>query len=586
MAKVKPPVLGSLDYEEIKTSLINYLKSQNIIKDYNYEGSAIRTLIDLLSYNTFYYAYYMNMVASEMFLDSAQRIESLISLTKPLGYTVSGRRSARAKILVTGIDIGAAESATFPEHETFYGINEDGLQYTFVNLETSVIQDSDTLLEVIEGELVVDSSAINSFDFDKQKYYINNEDVDISSIRARVKLSNQEDYTTWRLVGNIGSNFQTEDNIYFIERLSSGGYAVQFGFTNSLGKSLEEDDLLEIRYVISSGSAANGIYAFTAGEPVGYTPGNLDVGTSCDECDPSNGGLDQPDIDLIKFVAPKWFSSQGRAVTKRDYQALVLNSNLVNGENDFVIFGGEEIYPPRYGRVFISLTGLEEANISKLLTILKENSVITILPEYVQPKIVDYRVEIAFKLKNQFLTPSQKQEIENDIKDYIQRNFIEYNKFNLELYADEVSQSVNSAYSNDVIMSSEDFSISMRVVGEPNLELIINSFNEFDVGLNENIKITSDITDSIGRNFALYLVTTYQTDLTKMIQLRAFYTQGDLNGVEIRGSFGEVDIKRGILRIAPVATNTYTVILPLAKKYINAGINVNNIYLTKVMSKA
>jgi hypothetical protein len=199
---------------------------------------------------------------------------------------------------------------------------------------------------------------------------------------------------------------------------------------------------------------------------------------------------------------------------------------------------------------------------------------------------VDYRVEIAFKLKNQFLTPSQKQEIENDIKDYIQRNFIEYNKFNLELYADEVSQSVNSAYSNDVIMSSEDFSISMRVVGEPNLELIINSFNEFDVGLNENIKITSDITDSIGRNFALYLVTTYQTDLTKMIQLRAFYTQGDLNGVEIRGSFGEVDIKRGILRIAPVATNTYTVILPLAKKYINAGINVNNIYLTKVMSKA
>ena len=583
MAKATPPVLGSLDYEEIKTSLINYLKAQSIIKDYNYEGSAIRTLIDLLAYNTFYYAYYMNMVSSEMFIDSAQRIESLISLTKPLGYTVSGRRSARAKLLVTGIDIGSQEVGTFPEHEVFYGINENGLQFTFVNLETSIIQDSDTLIEVTEGELVVDSSAINTFDFDKQKYYITNENVDMSSIRVRVKLSGEEDYTTWKLVGNIGSNFQTEDNIYFIERLTSGGYAVQFGFTNSLGKSLQEGDLLEVRHVISSGSVANGIYQFRAGEPVGYTPGNLDVGTSCDECDPSNGGLDQPNIDLIKFLAPKWFSSQGRAVTKRDYQALILNSNLVNDENDFIVFGGEEIYPPRYGRVFISLSGLEEANISKLLTILKENSVITILPEYVQPKTVDYRVEITFKLKNQFLTPSQRQELENDIKQYIQRNFIEYNKFNLELYSDEVSQSVNSAYINDATLSSEDFSISIRVAGVPNEELVVNSSNEFNIGMNQNLRITSELTDSLNRKYAIHVVTTSQTDIAnKMISLRAFNT--DTN-VEIPGSFGEIDIKKGILRIPAISQVDYTAILPLAKKYINAGINVNNIYLTKVVSR-
>lgn len=582
MAKTKPPVLGSLDYEEIKTSLINYLKAQTIIKDYNYEGSAIRTLIDLLAYNTFYYAYYMNMVSSEMFIDSAQRIESLISLTKPLGYTVSGRRSARAKLLVTGIDIGEDIVATFPEHEVFYGINEDGLEFTFVNLETSIIEDSDTLLEVTEGELIVDSSAINTFDFDKQKYYITNENVDMSSIRVRVKISGEDDYTTWKLVGNIGSNFQTQDNIYFIERLTSGGYAVQFGFTNSLGKSLQEGDLLEIRYVISSGSAANGIYQFRAGEPIAYTPGNLDVGTSCDECDPSNGGLDQPNIDLIKFLAPKWFSSQGRAVTKRDYQALILNSNLVNDENDFVVFGGEEIYPPRYGRVFVSLSGLEEANISKLLTILKENSVITVLPEYVQPKTIDYRIEISFQLKNQFLTPSQRQELENDIKQYIQRNFIEYNKFNLEFYSDEISQSVNSAYINDASVSSEDFVISMRVAGAVNEELVVNSSNEFNIGMNQNLRITSELTDTLGRKYAIHVVTTPQTNINNMISLRAFNTQ---TNSEILGSFGEIDIKKGILRIPAISQVDYTVIIPLAKKYINAGINVNNIYLTKVVSR-
>ena len=170
----KPPVLGSLDFEEIKTSLIDYLKNQTIIKDYNYEGSAIRTLIDLMAYNTFYYAYYMNMVASEMFLDSAQRIDSIISLAKPLGYTVPGRRSARAKILVTGIVGTAGQVTSFPEGEIFYGLNEDGIQYVFRNLEAGTVFDSESLLEVTEGELVNDTSAISTFSFTAQKYYIFN----------------------------------------------------------------------------------------------------------------------------------------------------------------------------------------------------------------------------------------------------------------------------------------------------------------------------------------------------------------------------------------------------------------------------
>ena len=145
-----PPVLGSLDFNEIKNNLIEYLRNQNIIKDYNYEGSVIRTLIDLLAYNTFYYAYYSNMIASEMFLDSAQRMESVISLVKPLGYTVAGRKSARTTINLTGL--ANVPNNVIPKHSIFYGINDDGRNYTFRNLNDVNIADSQCAVEIIEAK--------------------------------------------------------------------------------------------------------------------------------------------------------------------------------------------------------------------------------------------------------------------------------------------------------------------------------------------------------------------------------------------------------------------------------------------------
>ena len=125
-----PPQIGSLDFKEIKQNLINYLQGQSIIQDYNFEGSVVQTLIDLLAYNTFYYAYYTNMIASEMFLDSAQRLDSIISLVKPLGYTISGKRSSRAQINLSGVI-----NNYVPAHSIIFGINEDGIQYTFYTLE-------------------------------------------------------------------------------------------------------------------------------------------------------------------------------------------------------------------------------------------------------------------------------------------------------------------------------------------------------------------------------------------------------------------------------------------------------------------
>ena len=255
------PQIGSLDFKEIKQNLISYLQGQSIIQDYNFEGSVVQTLIDLLAYNTFYYAYYTNMIASEMFLDSAQRLDSIISLTKPLGYTISGKRSSRAKITLSGVI-----SNHVPEHSTFFGINEDGIQYTFYTLEDTFQNgDSDVLLTLVEGSLINNISAIASVDLEKQKYYILDPDIDISTIRVTVTPVGSDTGEVWKLKGA-----NTEDKIYFVERINSEGFAIQFGIENNLGKSLVEEDILEIRYLRSSGKKGNDIYVFSQANSNGY----------------------------------------------------------------------------------------------------------------------------------------------------------------------------------------------------------------------------------------------------------------------------------------------------------------------------
>lgn len=572
----KPPVLGSLDFEEIKTSLIDYLKNQTIIKDYNYEGSAIRTLIDLMAYNTFYYAYYMNMVASEMFLDSAQRIDSIISLAKPLGYTVPGRRSARAKILVTGIVGTAGQVTSFPEGEIFYGLNEDGIQYVFRNLEAGTVFDSESLLEVTEGELVNDTSAISTFSFTAQKYYIFNENVDISTIRVKVNGA------VWKLVGNIGSTFQVDDKIYFIERLSSGGYAIQFGIENSLGLSLAEDDVLEIRYMISSGKEGNDIYSFRAGSPIAYTQGNINIGVSCEECERSLGGLNEPNINLIKFLAPKWFSSQGRAVTKGDYMGLLLESNLIDDQNDVIIFGGDEIYPPKYGRVFVSVTN-PAIDANAIINYLKDYSVITVLPEYVGPKITTYNLSFSFRYLNPVANNADKQNIVKNVRAAVQNNIV-YNKFNTSFISTDIANTVSNLY-DDISITGEDFSISLYQTNLQNEELSLNTGNPFNIKSLGSTTLTTPFFYN-NQNIVLRIITTPTTNFNNVIPLRAFISGTDIE-MPNNVNYGQININKGMIYIPRLFDSdllgSYTVEIPMKlKNLVSVNNNINNVFIRKV----
>ena len=569
-----PPTIGKLDFNDIKTSLIDYLKNQNIIKDYNYEGSVIRTLIDLLAYNTFYYAYYTNMIASEMFLDSAQRIESLVSLVKPLGYTVSGKRSARARIALTGLlDV---PGNIIPKHSVFYAVNNDGINYTFRNLEDVDIADSQCELDIVECyEFVYDVAAIQSVDLATQKYFIANQDIDISTLKVEVKLNGETDFTTWRLSSNIGSPSDIDQKIYFVER-TTNGFVIQFGIENALGISLTGNDVLRVTYAVSSGSEANDLFLFRSAQVYGTGNFNLSILES------SAGGLDEPNINKIKFIAPKWFSAQDRAVTKNDYVGLLLEAGYADSINDFAVYGGEEIYPPKYGRVFISMNETNQSTIDSMIQYLRQKSVITIFPEYVKPVTVNLFYRYLIRYEDPNASQTQRQLMLSKVKSYVQSNYSATNQFNLNFDAVEISNDVNQQFiDSKVYMNPDDFSLfSTKNVLPSDGEITLNFQNELDVSLVDDLQITTPFQDINGRTIILYIKTNYTSRRDSFIDIIA---RESSSNVQLEGNYGRVNITTGVVYIPAIAATGYTLTIPFSKKYFRSTNNNSiNVFQTGV----
>jgi hypothetical protein len=567
-----PPQIGSLDFKEIKQNLINYLQGQSIIQDYNFEGSVVQTLIDLLAYNTFYYAYYTNMIASEMFLDSAQRLDSIISLVKPLGYTISGKRSSRAKINLSGVIDNYV-----PEHSIFFGINEDGIQYTFYTLEDTFGNgDSDVLLSLVEGSLINNISAISSVDLEKQKYYILDPDIDISTIRVTV---NGE---VWKLKGNIGILANTEDKIYFVERINSEGFAIQFGIENTLGKSLLEDDDLEIRYLRSSGKKANTIYVFSEGSSNTYTCGvcSIDLESA------SSSGLDEPSIPLIKFLAPKYFAAQNRAVTKNDYNGLLLEMNLISDQNDATIFGGEELYPPKYGRVFLSLSNTlpDGVTIEDVINKLRENSVITIFPEYVAANYINIFMDFSYSFKGTSQSQLEKTSTTNSLKSFITSEFIsqQENKFNAELDGYVISSAIQDRFPL-VNITADDFSFFFRTQIPGNSPTVyFNLGNKINIRPGtDNLTISSPFINDFTESVVLKIITTPATNRSKFLNI---IQVSSTSGQPIPNApySGKVIIDTGVIEIPKLSSNPYVLTIPFKDKIVKSPLNNITNFITNV----
>jgi hypothetical protein len=553
-----PTVLGKIEFLDIKQSLIDYLKKQSIFVGYEFEGSAMSTLMDLLAYNTYYYAFYSNMIASECFLDSAQRIESLISLTKPLGYTVQGRTCSRINVRV-----GGAGGNVIPRYSAFSGKNADGIQYIFYNLKDIPVIDSQTdEFTIYQAYEVVNLEVVDQIDLERQKVIIMDQDFDLDTVEVVVNNPTTSIDEIWSKIDNVGYSSTVEQKVYFIERLDAG-FAISFGLVNSVGANITNDvRSVKVRYLKTNGSRANGISLFnsTVGGFVITTPGVV-----------TSFGRDEPNIDHIKFLAPKWFAAQERAVTANDYKALVLEAGYFGNENEFNIFGGEELVPRRYGRVFVT-SQKPVTQVTDLMNFIKSKSVITILPEYVSSIPLNVYVDMAFGYADGSTRSAQDRQTRiNEIVSIFNERYAKDREYNLYFSSSDFINYVLSVYP-ELTMSVDDFSLYVeQTISANNTDYTFNLENELAIPENTIYPISLPFSSPLTSDLIKYHIdnsTAGQTD--KKLVFRNSNNTPILTNVIA----GTANITKGVVSVkSKIMTNSATFVIPFKSKTIRIGLN-------------
>lgn len=372
--------LTSLDFDNLKTNFKEYLKSQSTFKDYNFDGSNISVLLDVMAYNSYLNSFYLNMVASEMFMDSAQKIDSVISHAKELNYVPRSAHAAAANITFTVEASGfASNKLTLPKGTRFSGYNSNGT-YTFVTDQSLTFTSSNNTylvenIQINEGNYFKDTFVVD-YDTENQKFVLSNENIDISSITVNVVensgLSNAEFAYATSL---FGLNDLSE--VYFIQAVEGGKYEILFG-DGLFGRKPLNGASIVVNYIVTTGSDGNGVENFTLSDNLGPSNGGTAVASAISVVTSSVWGANQENIENIRFNAPRYYATQQRAVSIDDYASLVY-ANFGGAVDDVIVYGGQDLEPKLYGRVVIAIKPTASAIASSLL----KNNIVNYLQDYI-----------------------------------------------------------------------------------------------------------------------------------------------------------------------------------------------------------
>jgi len=463
-----------LDFDTLKASLRDYLRSQSQFKDYDFEGSSISVLLDILAYNTHYNAFYMNMIANEMFLDSANMRSSVVSLAKHLNYTPRSVTSAQARVSIVIIPTDNAASAVI-EKNTPFRSNVDGTVYNFVTdraygatIENGVFNYPDVTL--IQGvaytyRFTVNSQAVN------QRFVLPSSKIDTRAITVRVQTSTSNTtLTTYVLADNL-LELKSDTKAYFLQEVEDQKYEVKFG-DGIICQKLTDGNVVVVDYIISDGPNPNGALSFTPNVPVaGYPVRAVSVTTLV----PAAGGLEAETTEEIRFAAPKNYEAQGRAVTAKDYITTV-QQQYTNADS-VAVWGGEENIPPQYGKVFVSIKPVEgyviteEAKALVLQNIIRKRNVVSVIPEFLDPDYTFLIVNSTVKYN-----PANTFKTEGDIRTTAYDAIVTYSTENLDKFDLEFRYSkLLSAIDNSETSITNNLStITMKKVLLPTSDLIAN----------------------------------------------------------------------------------------------------------------
>lgn len=386
--------ITSYDPQELKASLIAYMQSKPEFADFNYEGSSLNTIIDLLVRNTHYIAYMANMVSTESFLDSAQLRSNVVSHAQKLSYVPKSRT---ASTLVADLEVippgPSTEFSLVCEKGSVFLNTIGNVTYSFTN--TSEV----TLLKNIEGKFVASGVELKQGQLRSQRYLYSaatklvsllNSDIDTSTVRVFVTSPMTGDVVEYIRVENI-VDVSTDSAVFYLFENTQGKYDIQFGH-DVLGREPEDQSVVQIEYVGVEKEHANGLKTLIAGTPIGkYSNIKVTVGVE------AYGGAERSDVDFIKFIAPKIWETQNRAVRDKDYVAIMLRE--FSFIKSAIAWGGEKHVPPRYGRVFLCAIPQEGFVIADsvkdiIQKRISEFSVASITPEVVDASYIGLILDI------------------------------------------------------------------------------------------------------------------------------------------------------------------------------------------------
>ena len=547
--------VNNLDFTDIKTAIKEYMRAETDFTDYDFEGSVISQLIDVLAYNTYYTAFNANMVVNELFLDSSTLRDNVVALAKQIGYAPKSITAPKAAINLQLLFTGTAPSTIVLKAGTGFITNYDNTLYEFIVAEDyrkEVVNNTATFtdLPVYEGSLILDRTIVDT-SLKNQRFIINNSGADVSTLKIKVfEANNSTVSNTYEKADNILSVGST-DRVFFLSEVEDEKYEIFFG-DGVLGEKLSNNNVVEISYVTTSGASTNGAKTFTFNGTITDGDGNaISVPFSVNTLTTSSvasGGAEIESVSNIKFNAPKYFGSQNRAVTSNDYSAIV--RKIYPAISDIIVFGGEEQEPPAYGKVFLSIKPTEAASLStftknQLTTELKKYTVASIRPEFVDPSIlyVELNSGIYFdSTKTKLLTTDIASKVSKGVQDYLKTSGTE--KFNGKFRYSKFVSVIDGA---DRAISSNDTSITMR----KDFIAQINSSSYYEICYkNAFLKdCDSSVVSSTGMTvFEHPSYTAYLEDRNgKLVLYRLDSITGDK--ILLNDSVGDVDYDKGEIKI-------------------------------------
>jgi hypothetical protein len=557
--------VSELDFDTIKQNLITFLRSQSEFTDYNFEGSGLSVLLDILSYNTAYMGFYANMLANEAFIDTAVKRSSVVSLAKHLGYTPKSAQGATAVVDIEAIipsNVTAPSGITLPAYSVFGsgGLNATSA-YSFFNTE-ELIATSDNSGRFIFQNVQLKEGSINRTRFivnsgvEDQRFVIPNVNVDMSTLVVTVQKS-QSDTTSKVYIPAVNYTTITgNDPVYFTQETDGQLFEVYFGEGN-VGLPVQDGNVIICDYLICNGSAANGLSQFTLQSTLQSLDDATTFASVITTTNNASGGDEIETVDTIRFFAPKAWTSQNRLVTMDDYTHFIQN-NLPNVES-VAVWGGETNVPPQYGKVFISLkplTGFKFSDVAKTNfanDYISPRSLVSVIPVFVDPEYIRLGVNTLVRYDPNLTTKTQDQIVglvRTTIQSYF-NNTLE--KFNQNFYFSKLAAAIDAA-DPSLVSNITQITVQKRIV--PSLFSKIGYTIDFGPNKLHPSTLTSSNFDVV-INSSEY-VNSHFEDLPDQLNFSTSYSgSGTIrlvssSGTVLLSNLGTIDYATGLITINPM----------------------------------